>query len=119
MNLTVLDLVAIIMTLAGLVSAFSLLYAKFIKPIKKVVKQVETNAENIKALEEKISNIKTDRNDDDTFNLEVRAILFESLVSIHEGLEQLGCNHGVTDNKKKLIKFMSGQIGAKKPKNNK
>ena len=117
MELTIMDLVAVIMTAAGLASAFSLLYAKFIRPIKKVVKQVETNAENIKSLDEKISNLKTDRHDDDIFNLEVRAILFESLVSIHEGLEQLGCNHGVTDNKKKLIKFMSAQIGAKKPKN--
>jgi len=114
--LAVVDLIAIIMTTAGLASAFSLLYAKFIKPIKKVVKQVEDNAQSIKNLEDKISKIKTDRVDDDSFNTEIRAVLFESLIAILDGLEQQGCNHGVTEQKKKLIKFMSQQLGSKKKK---
>jgi hypothetical protein len=104
------------MTLAGTVSAFSLLYAKFIKPIKKVVKQVETNTESIKALDDKIAGLKSDRADDNDFSLEVRGLLFESLIAILDGLEQTGANHTVTEQKKKLIKFMSGQVGAKKKK---
>ena len=114
--MTILDLVAIIMTAAGLASAFSLLYAKFIKPIKKVVKQVGDNAQGVKDLEEKIARIKTDRAEDDTFGAEVRAVLFESLIAILDGLEQGGANHTVTEQKKKLIKFMSRQIGSKKKK---
>jgi len=116
MNFTVMDLVAIIMTAAGLASAFSLLYAKFIKPIKKVVKQVEDNAQGIKDLEDKISRIKDDRAEDEIFSIEVRAILFEALIAILDGLEQGGANHAVTDMKKKLIKFMSQQVGSKKKK---
>jgi len=116
MNLAIVDLIAIIMTLAGTASALSLLYAKFIRPIKKVVKQVEDNAQGLKHLEEKISRVKADRLDDDTFSTEVRAILFESLIAILEGLEQQGCNHGVSDMKRKLIKFMSLQIGSKNSK---
>ena len=116
MQLTIGDLIAIIIMIAGLVSAFSLLYAKFVKPIKKVVKQVETNAENVKSLEDKISRIKTDRVDDDSFNAEIRAVLFESLIAILDGLEQGGANHTVTEQKKKLIKFMSQQLGSKKKK---
>ena len=114
MDLAVVDLIAIITVAAGTVSAFSVLYAKFIRPIKKVVKQVETNAENIKKLEEKIDNIKTDTTVENEFSLEVRGILLESLLSIHDGLEQLGCNHSVTDNKKRLVKFMSSQVAAKR-----
>ena len=112
-----------------------MLYAKFIKPVKKVLKQVETNTDAIKKLEEikvvkqvedntigikiledKISKIKTDRYEDDTFNAEVRAVLFESLIAILDGLEQTGANHIVTEQKKKIIKFMSIQIGTKKKK---
>jgi len=113
MTLAIVDLIAIIMTVAGLVSAFSLLYAKFIVPVKKVVKQVEKNTENIKALEDKIANIKTDRADDNAFTAEVRAILLESLVAIMDGLEQNGANHMVTEQKNKLIKFMSKKVGSK------
>jgi len=114
--MTVADLIAIIIAFAGLVSAFSLLYAKFIKPVKNVIKQVDDNAAGIKSLEEKISRIKAERTDDDTFSVEVRAILFESLIAILDGLEQGGANHAVTDMKKKLIKFMSLQVGSKKKK---
>jgi len=135
MDLAVLDLIAIIMTIAGMVTALSVLYTKFIKPIKKVVKQVEdntkaikdlednkvvkqveTNTQDIKNLEDKISKIKTDRVQDDIFNTEVRAVLFESLIAILDGLEQGGANHTVTEQKKKLIKFMSQQLGSKKKK---
>jgi len=118
MTLAIVDLVAIIMMLAGTVSAFSLLYAKFIKPIKKVVKQVEDNTENIKKLEDKLAGVKADRVDEDIYSIEVRAVLFESLIAILDGLEQGGANHTVTEQKKKLIQFMSKQIGAKKSKTN-
>jgi hypothetical protein len=113
MNLAIVDLIAIIMTLAGTASAFSLLYAKFIAPIKKVVKQVERNTENLKALEDKLTNLKLDRADENAFTTEVRAMLLESLVAIMDGLEQNGANHLVTEQKNKLIKFMSQNIGSK------
>ena len=114
MDLALLDLIAIIMTFAGMVSAFSLLYTKFIKPIKKVVKQVEQNTENIKKLEDKIASVRADRADDNAFSVEVRGILLESLIAILEGLEQQGCNSSVTEQRKRLITFMSGQVGAKR-----
>ncbi|MCL2698624.1 MAG: hypothetical protein FWE74_11170 [Oscillospiraceae bacterium] len=118
MNLALIDLIAILMTIGSLVSVFSLLYAKFIKPIKKVISQVDNNTRSIKNLEEEIQRLKSDRVDDDTFTVEVRGILFESLIAILDGLEQGGANHTVAEQKKKLIKFMSQQIGAKKPELN-
>ena len=114
MDLAVIDLIAIIVTLAGLVTSTSVLYAKFVKPIKNIARQVEKNSESIKAIEDKLAKMNTDKATDENFTLEVRAVLFQSLLAIHEGLEQLGCNHGVTDNKKKLVKFMSSQVGGKK-----
>ena len=107
MSLAVVDLIAIIMTVAGLVTSLSVLYAKFIKPIKKTVRQVEDNAKNIKLLEkENAKNIKiledrivalrAERADDNAFTVEVRSILLTSLIAILEGLEQQGCNSSVT-----------------------
>jgi hypothetical protein len=116
MTLAIIDLVLIITTIAGTVSAFSILYTKFIKPIKKVVKQVETNTENIKVLDEKIEKVKSERVEDNDFSVEVRAILLESLIAILDGLEQSGANHLVTEQKQKLIKFLSRQVGAKRKK---
>ena len=113
MTLAIVDLVAILMTIAGLVTSLSVLYAKFIKPIKKVVRQVEDNAKSIKSLEEKIANEKTERVTDNEFSGEVRAILLESLIAIMDGLEQNGANHLVTEQKNKVIKFMSRKIGSK------
>ena len=114
--MAIVDLVAILIMAAGVVSAFSVLYAKFIKPIKKVVKQVEDNTENIKKLDEKIGKEKAERIADNEFSVEIRGILLESLVAILDGLEQQGCNHNVTEQKKKLITFMSGQVGGKRKK---
>ena len=135
MNLALIDFILILTTIAGTVSAFSVLYAKFIRPIKKVVKQVEDNTEAIKkleeskvikqieenaraikALEDKISKVKSDSADESEFSSEVRAILLESFIAVLDGLEQNGANHLVTQQKVKLIKFMSQQIGSKKKK---
>jgi len=116
MTLAIVDLIAILMTIAGLATSLSVLYAKFIKPIKKVIRQVEDNTKNIKTVEEKIALLRAERADDNAFTVEVRGILLESLVAILEGLEQQGCNSSVTEQRKKLITFMSGQVGAKRDK---
>lgn len=109
--MTITDIITLIIAGAGLVSALSLIYAKFITPVKKVVKQVENNEKNIAALEEKIKQLKTERNEDNAFSVEVRSVLIESLIAVLDGLEQVGANHSVSEQKKKLISFMSKQIG--------
>ena len=133
--MSITEIITIIVTVGGLVSALSLLYGKFIAPVKKVVKQVgdntkaikaleesklmkqvENNTLAIKALDEKITKIKAERVADDVFNIEVRAILFESLLAILEGLEKQGCNGRVSSTKASLIKFMSRKLGTKKKK---
>ena len=135
MTLAIIDMIAIIMVAAGTISAFSVLYAKFIKPVKKVLKQVEDNAEAIKKLEEnkvlkqveenaenakrleaQLDKMKAEKIEEHEFSLEVRGIILESLVAILDGLEQTGANHSVTTQKAKLIKFMSSQVGGKKRK---
>ncbi len=117
MDFSIADLIAVIIAAAGVVTALSVIYAKFITPVKKVVKQVEDNAAAVKALEEKVQKVRTENADDDLYSMEVRAILFESLIAILDGLEQQGSNHMVTEQKAKLIQFMSHQLGLKKFKN--
>jgi hypothetical protein len=117
MEFSVVDLLALVITAAGLVTALSVLYAKFIAPVKRVVKQVEDNKDAIKELEGKVQKVRTENADDDLYSTEVRAILFESLIAILDGLEQQGSNHIVTEQKAKLIQFMSHQLGLKKFKN--
>jgi hypothetical protein len=107
MDFLIADIVAIVVTAAGVVSAFSLLFSKFIKPVKAMVKQTEENGNCIKELDGKIEKIREEKTDEETQNDGVRAVLFQSLIAILDGLEQQGCNHGVTDQKKKLIKFIS------------
>lgn len=111
--MSVADLVAIILSVSSLVAALSILYAKFVKPVQKVVKQVEENAKQIIWLEDKITKIKAERAEEIAFDTEVRSVLIESLIAIMDGLEQVGANHSVTEQKKKLISFMSKQVSGK------
>jgi hypothetical protein len=110
MDLAVLDLIAIIMTIAGLVASLSVLYAKFIKPIKKVIKQVEENRKNIALLDEKIAHLRTLRDGDNAFSTEVRSLLLESLMAILEAHEKTGCNGNVSESKKKINEFLRKQL---------
>lgn len=98
---------------AAAVTAFSVLYIKLVKPIKKIVNQVEDNTKSIKNMDEKIVKINIDRAGDNAFDIEVRAVLIESLIAVLDGLEQIGANHAVTEQKKKLISFLSRQAGSK------
>lgn len=111
--MTVADIIAIVLAASSIVTALSVLYAKFIKPVKAVVKQVEDNKKEIARLEEKIVKLKAERAEDNAFDVEVRAILIESLIAILDGLEQNGANHIVTEQKKKLITFLSKQVNGK------
>lgn len=111
--MTVTEIIAIIMTASSLVTALSLLWAKFIHPIKKVIKQVEDNTKQIQKLEGKIAQNKTEIADQNAFDTEARGILIESLVAVLDGLEQVGANHIVTEQKRKLITFLSKQVSGK------
>jgi hypothetical protein len=116
MTLTLADILTLALAASSIITAFSVLWAKFVTPVKKVIKQVEENSRNVKVLEEKIENIKSERKIDGAFSVEVRSILLESIIAILDGLEQQGSNHIVTEQKKKIIKFMSGQAVSKKSK---
>lgn len=111
--MTIAEIITIIIAGAGLVSALSLIYGKFITPVKKVVKQVEDNEKNIRQLEQKINEIKVEQKGDNAFSVEVRAMLLESLIAILDGLEQQGSNHIVTEQKQKLISFLTKQVSGK------
>jgi len=108
--MTVAEIITITLTVSSLVTALSILWAKFIQPVKKVMAQMEENTRQIKVLEEKIVKIKEDRAGDNAFSTEVRALLLESLIAVLDGLEQTGANHIVTEQKKRLISFMSRQV---------
>lgn len=99
--------------IAATVTAFSVLYVKFVKPVKKVVKQVEENTKQLNNLDDKIAKVRADRAGDNEFNVEIRAIILESLIAVLDGLEQVGANHTVTIQKKKLISFLSKHTGSK------
>lgn len=111
--MTVTEIIAIILTASSLVTALSVLWAKVVHPIKRVVKQVEENEKHIKNLEDKIAKIKAERADEIAFDTEVRSVLLESLIAVLDGLEQVGANHAVTEQKKKLISFLSKQVSGK------
>lgn len=108
--MTTAELIAIIIGASSLVTSLSVLYSKLIKPIKKVIKQVEENTKNIDTTEEKISKLRDDRTGDNSYAAEVNAIIIESLIAVLDGLEQNGANHIVTAQKKKLISFLSKQV---------
>lgn len=109
--MTITEIIAIILTASSLVMALSVLWAKVVHPIKRVVKQVEENEKQIKYLEDKIVKIKADRVEDNAYDVEVRSVLIEALIAVLDGLEQVGANHAVTIEKKKLISFLSKQTG--------
>lgn len=94
-------------------TALSVIYAKFIKPVKAVVKQVDDNKKEITRLEEKITKIKADRIGDNESDGAMFGIVLESLIAVLDGLEQTGANHIVTEQKQKLIAFLAKQAGGK------
>ena len=108
--MTIFDIVTIVVTVGGLVSALSLIFGKIVSPISKEVKQVEENRRNLIALEEKVTLLKTQRHEDNVFGREVRSLLLESLMAILEALEQSGSDGPVTAAKKKIIEFLSKQL---------
>ena len=76
---------------AGLLAPLTFLYAKLIKPIKKI----ETMEKELKDAQE------------------TRVITTKSLVAILEALEKSGANGSVTTTKKELITHMAKRTGGK------
>ena len=108
--MAILDIVTIVITVGGLVSALAMLHGKFIAPASKIIKQVKENKKNVAALEEKIAELKEKRREDNMLDREVRSILLESLMAILEALEKTGANGPVTAAKKKIIEFLSNKL---------
>lgn len=99
---------------AAVVTAFSILYVKVIKPIKKVLEDVKLEKRQIEFLQKELIAVNkaiTDSNDYDTEN---RAITMKSLIAILDGLEQAGANGVVTTTKKELINYMTKNLTGKK-----
>lgn len=86
-----------IITLGAVVSAIVLILGILFKFYKFYLEQGEQS--------EEIAEIKQDQKD---MKIEQRLII-ESLLSIHDGLEQLGCNHTVPEGKRRLQDYLNEQ----------
>jgi preprotein translocase subunit SecY len=99
---------------AAIVTAFSILYVKLVKPVKKVVDEIAKNKEQISGVKEDlkiVGKVLKDQNDYDTKN---RAIMMKSMIAILDGLEQNGANGNVTKTKKELINYMAKNLNGKR-----
>jgi len=110
MGLTIAEVISLVITLGGLISVVSLLYTKFITPIKKVMKQVEENTRSIAQFEAKLILIREQQNDIRTYEGEVKSLLLESLMAILETMEKTGGDTSVSDAKKKIFEFLSKKV---------
>ena len=108
--MTILDIITLVITVGGLISALSLIFGKIVSPINKEVKQVEENKRNLIALDAKFAEMKAQRREDNTFDREVRSLLLESLIAILEALEKSGADGPVTAAKRKIIEFLSKKL---------
>ncbi|MCL2598372.1 MAG: hypothetical protein FWD76_00465 [Firmicutes bacterium] len=107
--MTVSDLVAIIIALAGVLSALSVFYGFFILPIKRAQQGAEQNRQEIQQMQKEIASIKSQRESDNAFSGDVKSLMLESLMAILEALEHTGLDASkyTNDVKRKLFEFLS------------
>lgn len=107
-------LAEILGAVAAAVTAFSVLYAKFVKPVKKHIADLENNKEEIGDIKADLKTVHKELKDQNDYETKNRAITMKSLIAILDGLEQSGCNGTVTKTKKELITYMAKNLNGKK-----
>lgn len=123
--MTISEVIAIIIAAASLISALSVIYGKVVRPIKKVVQDVEKSKQQINDIREEmherhielkadIKTLQNDLNDQNDYDTQNRAITMKSMIAILDGLEQNGANGKVTKTKAELISYMSKNLNGKK-----
>ena len=109
--MTFIEIILLLTGGAGLIAPLTFLYAKLVKPIKKMGRDTEDNKKRIDEVSIEVrmlkNELKTEIKDNNDFAAENRAITMKSLVAILEGLEEQGCNGSVTKTKKELISHMA------------
>lgn len=122
--MTIAEVLTIIIGLSGFLSALSIIYTKLIKPIKKLVSDLEKSKNQVVELEKKLKAIYTELQDDlkavkkelqesSDFDNKNLGITLKSIIAILDGLEQNGANGKVTKTKKELILYMSKHLSRK------
>lgn len=92
---------------AGLVAPLTYLYGKLIKPVKKIVTDIDQNKKETEALKAELKTVEACIKARDEQATENRVITIKSLIAVLDALEKSGANGTVTKTKKELISHMA------------
>ena len=100
----------VLVTIAAIVTSIGVIYGFFIKPLRKLVAQINENEKRNEEATKAIAEAKQRTDEFKERSDQNDAIILESLVAVLDGLEQKGANGEVTKTKRKLISYMSRNI---------
>jgi len=112
--MNILEIVLLVTGCAGLIAPLTFLYAKLVKPVKKIVSDIEQNKTETAALKKDLQDVEASLKERDIQATENRVITIKSLIAVLEALEKAGHNGNITKTKKELINHIAKRAGGSK-----
>jgi len=112
--MTFYEILAVLAGAAGLLTPLSVLYAKLIKPVKKILGDISQNKAEVEEIKTELKAVENCIKERDEQATENRVITIKSLVAVLDALEKAGANGTVIKTKKELIAHIAKRAGGGK-----